>query len=79
MEDVRRLLAAAPGVKVIDDREKNYFPMPLEATGQDDILVGRLREDPTAVNGLTMFVSGDQIRKGAALNAIQIAELAFRG
>ena len=71
---VRELLSKAPGIKVIDDREKNYFPMPLEATGQDDILVGRLREDPTVTNGLTLFVSGDQIRKGAALNAIQIAE-----
>jgi aspartate-semialdehyde dehydrogenase len=77
VEEVRSLLSKAPGIKVVDDREKNYFPMPLEATGQDDILVGRLREDPTAANGLTMFVSGDQIRKGAALNAIQIAELAF--
>ena len=77
VDDVRKLLSKAPGIKVIDDREKNYFPMPLEATGQDDILVGRLREDPTVSNGLTMFVSGDQIRKGAALNAVQIAELAF--
>lgn len=77
VEEVRALLSKASGVKVIDDREKNYFPMPIEATGQDAILVGRLREDPTVANGLTMFVSGDQIRKGAALNAIQIAELAF--
>jgi len=79
VDEARRLLSKAPGIKVIDDREKNYFPMPLEATGQDDILVGRLREDPTVTNGLTMFVAGDQIRKGAALNAVQIAELAFRG
>lgn len=76
-EEARELLSKAPGVKVVDDRVKNYFPMPLEATGQDDILVGRLRVDPTVENGLAMFVSGDQIRKGAALNAIQIAELAF--
>jgi len=77
VEDVRQLLSKSPGVKVIDDREKNYFPMPIEATGHDDILVGRLREDLTVANGLSMFVAGDQIRKGAALNAIQIAELAF--
>lgn len=77
VEDARKLLLNAPGVKVIDDRERNYFPMPLEATGQDAILVGRLREDPTTPNGLAMFVSGDQIRKGAALNAVQIAEIAF--
>jgi aspartate-semialdehyde dehydrogenase len=76
-EEAREILKKAPGVKVIDDREKNYFPMPLEATGQDDILVGRLRADATVKNGLAMFIAGDQIRKGAALNAIQIAELAF--
>lgn len=76
-DEARALLKKAPGVKVIDDREKNYFPMPLEATGQDDILVGRLRDDPSASNSLAMFVSGDQIRKGAATNAVQIAELAF--
>ena len=77
-DEVRALLAKAPGVKIVDDREKNYFPMPLETTGQDDIFVGRLRVDPTVKNGLAMFVSGDQIRKGAATNAIQIAELVFR-
>ncbi|HOW58181.1 MAG TPA: aspartate-semialdehyde dehydrogenase [Candidatus Omnitrophota bacterium] len=77
VEQVRTLLSNAPGIKLVDDREKNYFPMPLEATGQDDILVGRLREDTTVANGLSMFVSGDQIRKGAALNAVQIAEIAF--
>lgn len=79
VEDARAILSKSPGVKVIDDREKNYFPMPLEATGQDDILVGRLRSDPTVKNGLAMFVCGDQIRKGAATNAVQIAELAFSG
>ncbi len=78
VDEVRALLAKAPGVKVVDDRDKNYFPMPLEATGQDDILVGRLRVDPSAANALAMFVSGDQIRKGAALNAVQIAEIAFK-
>ncbi|MFZ5802193.1 MAG: aspartate-semialdehyde dehydrogenase [Candidatus Omnitrophota bacterium] len=77
-DEARAILAKAPGVKVVDDREKNYFPMPLEATGQDDILVGRLRTDPGVENGLAMFVSGDQIRKGAATNAVQIAEIAFR-
>ncbi len=77
-EEARALLAKAPGVKIVDDRERNYFPMPLETTGQDDIFVGRLRVDPTVKNGLAMFVSGDQIRKGAATNAVQIAELAFK-
>ena len=76
-DEVREILASAPGVKVIDDRQKNYFPMPLEATGQDDVLVGRIRQDISMPGnrGIDMFVSGDQLRKGAALNAVQIAEL----
>ena len=69
--------SATFGLKVVDDREKNYFPMPIEASGKDDVLVGRIREDATVKNGLALFVSGDQLRKGAALNAVQIAELAF--
>lgn len=75
LEQARAALAKAPGIKIVDDQEKNYFPMPIEAQGQDDILVGRLRIDPTRENALALFVSGDQIRKGAALNAIQIAEI----
>ena len=76
-DEVRDLLSKAPGVTIIDDREKNYFPMPLEATGQDDILVGRIRQDISLPDGrgIDMFVSGDQLLKGAALNAVQIAEL----
>ena len=76
-DQAREILKKAPGVKVVDDREKNYFPMPLEATGRDEVLVGRIREDQTVKNGLALFVSGDQLRKGAALNAVQIAEAAF--
>lgn len=72
---IRKALAKAPGVKIVDDREKNTFPMPLEATGQDDVLVGRIRKDLSSANGVCLFVSGDQLRKGAALNAIQIAEI----
>jgi aspartate-semialdehyde dehydrogenase len=74
---VREILADAPGVKIVDDREKSYFPMPKDASGKDDILVGRIRQDISqlAGNGIELFVCGDQIRKGAALNAIQIAEL----
>ena len=76
-DEVRRILSDAPGVKIVDDREGNYFPMPLDATGQDDILVGRIRQDISQPDGrgIDMFVSGDQLRKGAALNAVQIAEL----
>ncbi|MCK5113935.1 MAG: aspartate-semialdehyde dehydrogenase [Phycisphaerae bacterium] len=76
-DEVRDILASAPGVKIVDDREGSYFPMPKDASGQDDILVGRIRQDISQPggNGIELFVCGDQIRKGAALNAIQIAEL----
>ena len=74
LKKVYELLHHAAGVQVVDEREKNYFPMPIEAAGKDDVLVGRIREDQTIKNGLALFVSGDQLRKGAALNAIQIAE-----
>jgi len=75
-EEVRQILSRAPGVKIVDDRAKNYFPMPLEASGQDDVLVGRIRQDISRDDGrgIDLFVSGDQIRKGAATNAVQIAE-----
>ncbi|MFA7001585.1 MAG: aspartate-semialdehyde dehydrogenase [Candidatus Omnitrophota bacterium] len=79
VEKARRLLSKAPGVKLVDDREKNYFPMPIDASHHDDILTGRIREDKSTRNGLALFVSGDQIRKGAALNAIQIAECWMKG
>lgn len=69
------VLAAAPGVRLVDDRESNTFPMPMTAAGQDDTLVGRVRADSSLPGGIALFVSGDQIRKGAALNAVQIAEL----
>ncbi len=76
-DQVRDLLSKAAGVTIVDDRDKNYFPMPIEATGQDDILVGRIRQDISMPDGrgIDMFVSGDQLLKGAALNAVQIAEL----
>jgi aspartate-semialdehyde dehydrogenase len=75
-DDARRLLANAPGVRVVDDHEKNYFPMPVDASGKDDVLVGRIRTDVSDPSGktLALFVAGDQLRKGAALNAVQIAE-----
>jgi len=74
--EAREILAAAPGVKVVDDRERNYFPMPIDASGQDNVLVGRIRRDVSLPDGrgLHLLVAGDQIRKGAALNALQIAE-----
>lgn len=73
----REALRAAPGVRVIDDRAQNSFPTPLEASGQDDVLVGRIRKDPTHPNALRLFLCGDQLLKGAALNAVQIAEHAL--
>lgn len=75
VEDVRAILAQAPGVKVIDDRENNYFPMPRDAAGQGDVLTGRIRKDTALSNGIALFIAGDQLLKGAALNAVQIAHL----
>jgi aspartate-semialdehyde dehydrogenase len=74
--EARGLLAEAAGVRLVDDRERNYFPMPLAASGIDEVLVGRIRTDGSDPSGhtLALFVAGDQLRKGAALNAVQIAE-----
>ena len=76
-EVARQILAAAPGVSIVDEVEKNHFPMPIEASGKDDVLVGRIRRDISRRDGcgLDLWVSGDQLRKGAALNAVQIAEV----
>jgi len=76
-QEVRDLLSHAPGVKLVDDPIKNYFPMPKDATGQNDILVGRIRQDISDPSGksIALFVAGDQLLKGAALNGVQIAEI----
>ena len=74
VDEALEVLRGAKGVRVVDDRAANHFPMPLEASGQDDVLVGRVREDLSKPGALALFVSGDQIRKGAALNAVQIGE-----
>jgi aspartate-semialdehyde dehydrogenase len=75
--EARELLQQAPGVRLVDDRAGNQFPTPLAATHRDEVLVGRLRRDISQPDGrgLDLFVCGDQVRKGAALNAVQIAEL----
>ena len=75
-DQARDLVQSAPGVKLVDDREANKFPEPIDATGLDDVLVGRIRADRSQPPdmGLNLFVAGDQLRKGAALNAVQIAE-----
>lgn len=73
--EAKKILSQAPGVKVVEDWQANYFPMPVDATGKDEVLVGRIRQDISHPCGLEIWLSGDQIRKGAALNAVQIAEL----
>ena len=74
LERARELLAAAPGLTIVDDPSADAYPTALEATGRDDVLVGRVRRDPTHERGLQMWVVADNLRKGAAVNAIQIAE-----
>ncbi len=74
LSDVRAVLAAADGVRLIDDRNANRFPTPLDASGQGDVLVGRIRHDLSNPNAISLLVCGDQLLKGAALNAVQIAE-----
>ena len=79
-DEAREILRSAPGIRIVDDRVKNYFPMPIDASGQDDVLVGRIRKDLSDPTGhsISMFVAADQLLKGAALNAIQIAELVLK-
>lgn len=73
-DEARELLSSSPGVKVVDDPGNKVYPMPIDAEGKDDTLVGRIRQDESVKNGLSMWIVADNIRKGAALNAIQIAE-----
>jgi aspartate-semialdehyde dehydrogenase len=77
--EARRILAASPGVMVIDRRENGGYITPQEVTGQDAVFVSRVRVDPTVDNGLSLWVVSDNLRKGAALNAIQIAEELIKG
>ncbi|MEE6161360.1 aspartate-semialdehyde dehydrogenase [Cylindrospermopsis raciborskii] len=74
-DTARQILSGSPGVQLLEDWHKNYFPMPMEASGKDEVLVGRIRQDISHPCGLELWLCGDQIRKGAALNAVQIAEL----
>ena len=75
VEEARQIIAKAPGCKLVDDLAKKQYPMPLDTTDQDIVFVGRIRRDLTDPNGLCLWCCGDQVRKGAATNAIQIAEL----
>ena len=79
VEEVRRLLLSAPGVTLVDDPAANEYPMPLMAEGKDDVFVGRIRKDDSAENSLNLWVVSDNLRKGAATNAVQIAELLAGG
>ncbi len=74
VEEIREALKAAPGVTLVDDPQNYVYPMPLESAGKDDVYVGRVRKDLADDNGNTLWLTGDQIRKGAALNAVQIGE-----
>ncbi len=76
-QKAREILSGAPGVRIVDNPAESHFPMPIEASGADDVLVGRIRQDISRPDhtGLDLWVSGDQLRKGAALNAVQIAEV----
>jgi aspartate-semialdehyde dehydrogenase len=76
--DVKALLREAPGVIVVDEPQDNIYPMPIDATGKDATFVGRIREDNSIANGLHLWVVADNLRKGAALNAVQIAEILIR-
>jgi len=77
-EEARELLKKAPGIKVVDDPKKGAYPMPLDAVEKDEVFVGRIRRDDTVPNGLNIWIVADNLRKGAALNAVQIAEILIR-
>jgi len=76
--EARAILSTAPGVQVYDDPSHALYPMPLNVAGKDEVYVGRIREDESIRNGLNLWVVADNLRKGAALNAVQIAELLVR-
>ena len=75
LEDVRKAISEAAGCKLKDDTEKNIYPMPIETSDQDLVYVGRIRRDLVCENGINLWCCGDQVRKGAATNAVQIAQL----
>ena len=75
VEEAREAIAAAPGCRLVDDPANKRYPMPLETSDQDTVFVGRIRRDLANPNGLALWCCGDQVRKGAATNAVQIAEL----
>ena len=76
--EARAILSIAPGVQIYDDPAHAIYPMPLDVAGKDEVYVGRIREDESIPNGLNLWIVADNLRKGAALNAVQIAELLVR-
>jgi aspartate-semialdehyde dehydrogenase len=77
-DEAREILRGAPGIVVVDGPRQSQYPMPLAVAGQDPVFVGRVRDDPSHPRGLALWVVGDNLRKGAALNAIQVFELVAR-
>jgi len=77
-QEIREVLSLAPGVKVVDDPQNRCYPMPIHASEKDEVFVGRIREDESIPNGINMWIVADNLRKGAALNAVQIAEILIR-
>jgi aspartate-semialdehyde dehydrogenase len=78
IEEIREILSRAPGVIVEDDPEKNLYPLPIKTTGRDEVFVGRIRKDTSCKKGINLWIVADNLRKGAALNAVQIAELLIK-
>jgi aspartate-semialdehyde dehydrogenase len=76
-EEAREILSAAPGVVVVDDPGAGQYPQPIDAAGRDPVYVGRIRADSSLDGGIALWIVADNVRKGAALNAVQIAELLF--
>lgn len=79
VKDVRSILSSAPGIVVLDEPEKNIYPLPVDCAGKDPVYVGRIREDESIDSGINIWIVSDNLRKGAALNAVQIAEELIRG
>jgi aspartate-semialdehyde dehydrogenase len=78
LPDIIKILGSTEGITVSDDPQKQHYPMPINAAGKDDVFVGRIRRDETIANGLNMWIVSDNLRKGAATNAVQIAELMLK-
>ena len=78
-DEIRKILADAPGVSVVDEPQNHLYPLPIDAAGQEAVFVGRIRQDDSVENGINLWIVADNLRRGAALNAVQIAELALRG